>query len=106
MESRRRIVIAGAGVVLAAALGAAAQEKAVPIPPGCHPGNGGLTLPDGFCASTFADDLGHPRHVAVAPNGDVFVNTWSSKYSELQNAPGGYVVALRDADGDGRAETV
>jgi hypothetical protein len=32
---------------------ATAQE-----PKGCDPGNGGLTLPPGSCASVFADSLG------------------------------------------------
>jgi glucose/arabinose dehydrogenase len=61
----------------------------------CDPDNTGLTVPPGFCASIFADDLGHARHLAVAPNGDVYVNTLS-----------GYVIALRDANGDGRAEVI
>lgn len=73
---------------------------------GCEPGNGGLTLPQGFCASVFADNLGRARHLTVAPNGDVYVNTWSSSYTELKNAPGGYLVALRDANRDGKAEMV
>lgn len=69
-------------------------------------GDAGITVPSGFCATIFADNLGHARHLAVAPNGDVYVNTWSSMYTKMANAPGGYVVALRDADRDGRAETV
>jgi glucose/arabinose dehydrogenase len=74
--------------------------------PGCAADNGGILLLSGFCASVFADQLGHARHVAVAPNGDVYVNTWSSNYNKRTNAPGGYIVALRDANRDGRAETV
>jgi glucose/arabinose dehydrogenase len=61
----------------------------------CGKDNAGLTVPPGFCASIFADGLGHARHLAVAPNGDVYVNTLS-----------GYVVALRDANGDGRADVI
>lgn len=72
----------------------------------CDPSNGGLTLPAGFCASLFADNLGRARHLTTAPNGDVYVNTWSSSYTELKNAPGGYIVALRDADHDGKADVV
>jgi glucose/arabinose dehydrogenase len=74
--------------------------------PGCDAGNGGITLPAGFCASVFADQLGHARHIAIAPNGDAYVNTWSSNYNKRTNARGGYIVALRDADRDGRAETI
>lgn len=62
---------------------AAAEHK------GCDPGNAGLTLPPGFCASIFADNLGRARHLTVAPNGDVYVNTWSSSYTGLKNAAGG-----------------
>jgi glucose/arabinose dehydrogenase len=54
----------------------------------------------------FADNLGRARHLTVAPNGDVYVNTWSSSYTELKNAPGGYIVALRDTNGDGKADTI
>src|SRR3569623_205838 len=51
------------------------------VPEGSCPGdNGGITLPPGFCATVFADSLGHVRHITVAPNGDVYVNTWSGKY--------------------------
>ena len=73
---------------------------------GCEPGNSGLTLPAGFCASVFADNLGRARHLTVAPSGDVYVNTWSSSYTELKNAPGGYLVALRDTNHDGKADQV
>jgi len=66
-------------------------------------GDAGIAVPAGFCASVFAYNLGHARHLAVAPNGDVYVNTWSSMYTMMKNAPGGYIVALRDADHDGRA---
>jgi glucose/arabinose dehydrogenase len=63
-------------------------------------------VPAGFCASVFADGIGHAGHIAVAPNGDVYVNTWSSRGTDYRNAPGGYVVALRDANGDGRADLI
>jgi plastocyanin len=72
----------------------------------CAPDNGGLELPEGFCATVFADSLGHARHAVVAPNGDVYVNTWSgSYYPGAAPPPGGFLVALRDADGDGRADS-
>jgi glucose/arabinose dehydrogenase len=69
-------------------------------PPRCDPGNGGITLPTGFCATVFADvasSEGRPRHIAVAPNGDVYVAL------EGRNGGGG-VLALRDADHDGKAD--
>lgn len=61
----------------------------------CDPDNAGLTLPDGFCALVVARDLGRPRHLAVASNGDVFI--------AVRGEEGG-VLALRDTTGDGRAD--
>jgi glucose/arabinose dehydrogenase len=67
--------------------------------PACGDG-GGIAVPDGFCATVFADDLGHARHLAVTPSGDVFV--------AIQPARGttepGTVIFLRDGDADGVAE--
>ncbi|MEE8446466.1 MAG: cytochrome C, partial [Gemmatimonadota bacterium] len=67
--------------------------------PPCDPDNGGLTLPPGFCAHVVADSVGRARHLVVAPNGDIFVATRTSRDS----AAAGGVLALRDTDGDGRA---
>jgi glucose/arabinose dehydrogenase len=65
----------------------------------------GLQLRSGFTATVFADSLGGARHVATAPNGDVYVNTWRSPYDSTRKSPGGgFVVALRDTNGDGRAD--
>jgi glucose/arabinose dehydrogenase len=72
----------------------------------CDEGNGGITLPAGFCATVFADNLGHARHLAVAANGDVYVNTQSEAHNKMTNAPGGFVVVLRDGDHDGHAEVI
>jgi glucose/arabinose dehydrogenase len=84
-----------------------APAAAVAKPPaGCDEGNGGIALPAGFCASVFADNLGHTRHIAAGPNGDLYANTWSSKYNQMTNAPGGFVVAMRDADREGHAEMI
>ena len=41
----------------------------------CIADNGGITLSPSFCATVFADKLGHARHLAVASNGVVYVNT-------------------------------
>lgn len=62
----------------------------------CDPGNAGLTLPAGFCASVFADSLAGARHMWIAPNGDVFVSR--------QIRTGGGITALRDTNGDGKAD--
>jgi glucose/arabinose dehydrogenase/mono/diheme cytochrome c family protein len=73
----------------------------------CTGDNGGITLPPGFCATVFADNLGHVRHMAVAPNGVLYVNTWSGRY--FRNAPpppGGFLIALKDSNGDGHADKI
>jgi glucose/arabinose dehydrogenase len=75
-----------------------------PAPPtsaaNCDPDNGGLILPPGFCAVVVAKGLTLARHMAVRPNGDLYV--------ALDNGGGGSIVggimALRDTDGDGRAD--
>jgi glucose/arabinose dehydrogenase len=73
----------------------------------CPSDNGGLTLPAGFCATIFADSVGHARHIAAAPNGDVYVNTWSGAYyGGDKGPPGGYLVVLRDTTRDGRADVI
>ncbi|MBA3405713.1 MAG: PQQ-dependent sugar dehydrogenase, partial [Gemmatimonadaceae bacterium] len=69
----------------------------------CAADNGGITLPDGFCASVFADGLGRARHMAVTPSGDVFVVIDPPPMPPGTTEPS-HVVALRDADGDGTAE--
>src|SRR5215475_7059732 len=73
----------------------------------CPNDDAGLTLPAGFCATVFAANLGHPRHLVVAPNGVVYVNTWSGRY--YGNAPppaGGFLVALQDRTNRGKADVV
>lgn len=55
--------------------------------------NGGITLPEGFAAVVVADDLGPLRFITVSPAGDIFVKTRRDG-----------IIALRDTDGDGRAD--
>ena len=71
----------------------------------CPGDNGGLTLSPGFCATVFADNLGHARHLVVAPDGVVYVNTWSGRYYHNDTPPpGGFLIALQDTSGNGRAD--
>jgi len=73
----------------------------------CVGDNGGITLSPRFCATVFADKLGHARHLAVAPNGVVYVNTWSGRYYHDDTPPpGGFLIALQDTKGDGRADKI
>jgi glucose/arabinose dehydrogenase/cytochrome c5 len=74
---------------------------------GCTGDPGGITLPEGFCATVFADNIGHARQMTVAPDGTLYVNTWSGVYYKNDQVPdGGFLVALQDKDGDGHAEVV
>ena len=76
----------------------------------CPADNAGLSLPPGFCATVFADHLGHARHVAVAQDGTVYVNTWSGDYytyGHVDKLPaGGFLVALKDTRGTGQADLI
>jgi glucose/arabinose dehydrogenase len=64
-----------------------------------------VTFPEGFRATVFADSLGTARHMAVRGNGDVYVNSRQSDRRRGTRA-GGYVIALRDTNQDGRADRV
>ena len=92
------------GLVLATGSPAMAQAQEAKACPG---DNGGITLPPGFCATVFADNIGHARHLVVAPNGVVYVNTWSGRYYGNDTPPaGGFLVALQDTKGDGKADVI
>ena len=52
-----------------------------------------------------ADGLEGARHLDVTADGDIYVHLRGARGRE-PDPPGGGVVALRDADGDGRAEVV
>src|SRR2546425_12561709 len=61
----------------------------------CSNDDSGLQLPAGFCATVFADDVGHARHMVVGPSGVVYVNTWSGEYyGNAAPHAGGVLVAL------------
>jgi len=75
------------------------MRNSPPIGSKCDLDNGGLVLPEGFCATVVASQLGPVRQLVVAPNGDV--------YAALSGKPGdntGGVVAFRDKDGDGKPD--
>ena len=74
----------------------------------CPGDDSGLRLPPGFCATVFADGIGHARHLAVAQNGVVYVNTWSGSYYPPNETPheGGFLVALQDKTGSGKADVI
>lgn len=104
--TRRLALLLGPLLIGGGVLAAHAQQGADPT--GCSGDNGGLTLPPGFCATVFADGLGHTRHLAVAADGTVYVNTWSGRY--FRAAPpapeGAFLIGLKDRDGDGMADVI
>jgi hypothetical protein len=67
-------------VALASAGGPAAFAQTNGTGANACAGNSGISLSPGFCATVFADNLGHVRHMVVAPNGVLYVNTWSGRY--------------------------
>src|SRR5712672_2287306 len=71
----------------------------------CPNDDSGLQLPAGFCATIFADGIGHARHMVAAPSGVLYVNTWSGKhYGNDTPPPGGFLVALQDKSSAGKAD--
>jgi glucose/arabinose dehydrogenase/cytochrome c5 len=81
---------------------------ATAAPAGCPKDDSGLVLPPGFCATVFADDTGHARHLVVSPDGVVYVNTWSGRYyargGKSEPSDRGFLVALKDTQGTGKAD--
>src|SRR5208282_2683523 len=74
---------------------------------GCSNDDSGLKLPAGFCATVFADEIGHARHMVVGPSGVVYVNTWSGRYyGNDKPHDGGFLVALQDKGGAGKADVI
>ena len=95
------------------AAGVSARDSRVDAAPGtaveraCPNDSAGLKLPPGFCATIFADKVGHARHMAAARNGVLYVNTWSGVYYPDAPPPqGGFLVALQDTTGQGRANVI
>lgn len=73
-----------------------ATDSATNPPDRIRRGSRRPNVPDGFEAVLFADHLRHPRWMAVAENGDVF----------LAESRADRITLLRDSDGDGRADLV
>jgi glucose/arabinose dehydrogenase/cytochrome c5 len=117
---RTRPIALGAAALAAIggmAFGATAAVHKNAAPPGAAPhrpaafvcpgDNGGLTLSPGFCATVYADELGHARHMAFGPGGVLYVNTWSGQYYGNGPVPaGGFLIALKDTKGVGKADQV
>jgi glucose/arabinose dehydrogenase/mono/diheme cytochrome c family protein len=105
------LIVSLSGVALlsgAAGMASAAPPAAMSAAgSSCTGDNGGIVLSPGFCATVFADRIGHARHLVVAPNGVVYVNTWSGTYYRHDTIPaGGFLVALQDTQGTGKADVI
>jgi glucose/arabinose dehydrogenase/mono/diheme cytochrome c family protein len=108
-QSMKHFSILGlAGLASAAGMAPAAAPPPMMMSAAACPGDsGGITLSQGFCATVFADNIGHARHLVVAPNGVVYVNTWSGRYYKNDTPPaGGFLVALQDTKGAGKADVI
>src|ERR1700733_11475874 len=116
MKFFNRHILALVFVALLAALFAGAQTDSAQNQSGSDTGNQSqscpkdeavLKLPPGFCATIFADNIGHARHMVVAPSGVVYVNTWSGRYYGNDTPhEGGFLVALQDKSGSGSADVI
>lgn len=93
--------------VSAAAPQAARAADPAPKAQGCPKDDSGLVLPAGFCATIFADGIGHARHLVVSSNNVVYLNTWSGRYyGNDKPHDGGFLVALKDTQGTGKADVI
>src|SRR5262249_7433669 len=83
-----------AGVIVSASLLACGQHKPS-VTSGC---DASIKLPQGFCATIFAESVGPVRHLVIRKNGDVIAGVLDQR-----RQPGG-VIMLRDANHDGHAD--
>jgi len=82
-----------------------ASTKGVGAGGQCDTGNGGITLPAGFCASIFADNIGGARHIAVGPDGKVYVALITGiKVGDKADTAGAGILVLADTNHDGLAD--
>jgi hypothetical protein len=103
----------GAALLASAAMAplasaAPAAKAAMSKPAACPGGDTGITLPPGFCATIFADNLGNTRHIVVAADGTLYANTWngSSYFRGTTADPNGFLIAVEDSNHDGKADKV
>jgi glucose/arabinose dehydrogenase/cytochrome c5 len=87
---------AGILTLIAICLGCQPESEKKLVLPAADSDNGGITLPNGFGALSVVDSLGRARHLAVRDNGDIFV--------KMRGADSPAIIALRDTDGDGKAD--
>ncbi len=102
---QNRLFSSAAVLAACAAIALIPHESPAADAAACPADDSGLTLPAGFCATVFADAVGHARHLVVSDSGVVYVNTWSGRYygNDTPHA-GGFLVALKDSHGAGKAD--
>ena len=61
--------------------------------------SGGIMVPEGFEAKVVTDGVGKARHITVRENGDIYIALRNTK-------DGNGSIALRDENGDGKADIV
>ncbi len=91
------IIIAGCLIFCLQTAFATDTLKLRNVAAGDPPDNNTITIPAGFKATVFADSLGSARHLAVTPNGNVYV-----KLRAVKNGKG--IIRLKDTNGDGIAD--
>jgi glucose/arabinose dehydrogenase/mono/diheme cytochrome c family protein len=105
-----RIARAGPVVLCSLVLSAAPPglcAAAAAAPPASSCPTADLSLPAGFCATVFADKIGHARHLVLSGEGVLYVNTWGEHHYESGTPhPGGFIVALKDTSGSGKADVI
>ncbi len=110
LASRTTLLAAFAAIAAAPLAGKSTSAQAASAQAArqaCPNDDTGLTLSPGFCATVFADGIGHARHMVAAPNGVLYVNTWSGEYYGNDTPPaGGFLVALQDKTGSGKADVI
>ena len=105
MTNRQLCSVKGCVILVTVALCLGGINPAISAEQKCPSGTSGLSLPNGFCATIFADKVGHARQLAVAPDGTVYVNTWSGVYYGNDTPhEGGFLIALKDTKGTGQAD--
>jgi len=107
MQKRIGLAIAASGLWACALLLGSTAFSQVRAQTACPGGDPGITLSPGFCATIFADNIGHVRHMSFAPNGVLYANTWSGRYFRYDTPPaGGFLLALKDSKGTGKADVI
>lgn len=95
-----RALLHTAFLVVAVMMISAGSGERDQLPSG-DPDNGGLATPEGFETLVVADSTGLARHITVNENGDIYI-----KLRYFGKGQGGGTVALRDTNGDGKADMI